>query len=366
MGRRPLKHVHQFTDRHGKPRYYFRRPGFKSVALPGSPFSDEFMEAYQAALNNRERPAIGANRVLPFSIRFLAVSYYSSTEFLALKASTAHVRRLIIDRFCRETADGKANGDRSAATLKRRDVERMMATRASKPESANGLHRALRALMKHAVAVSLREDDPTQGVRRIKSKTGGFHSWTEEEIALYRQRHPLGSTPRLALELLLGTAQRRSDVVRMGRQHTSIENGWTWMKVIQDKTSAELSIPLLPEVLAAVDMAPPTNLTFLLTRYGKPYSPASFGNIFRRWCDGAGLPHCSAHGLRKAAARRFAEAGFTHEQIKAWTGHRSARLVDLYVRAAQQKKLAQAGAEIITGTSTHKPAPRFAKSGRKS
>jgi len=57
----------------------------------------------------------------------------------------------------------------------------------------------LRAMMKHAVEVGLRADDPTQDVRAIRVKSDGFHSWTE---------------PRLAFTLLLYTGQRRSDVVR--------------------------------------------------------------------------------------------------------------------------------------------------------
>jgi hypothetical protein len=41
-------------------------------------------------------------------------------------------------------------------------------------------------------------------------------------------------------------------------------------------------------------------LVFLLSEHGKPYSRKGFGNKFRQWCDEAGLPQCSAHGLRKA------------------------------------------------------------------
>ena len=37
MARIRLKHVNAFRDRHGRLRYYFRRPGFKSVPLPGLP-----------------------------------------------------------------------------------------------------------------------------------------------------------------------------------------------------------------------------------------------------------------------------------------------------------------------------------------
>jgi hypothetical protein len=48
--RRPPKYVHGFIDRHGKPRVYFRRAGFKKVPLPGLPWSSQFMEAYEQAV----------------------------------------------------------------------------------------------------------------------------------------------------------------------------------------------------------------------------------------------------------------------------------------------------------------------------
>jgi integrase len=54
-------------------------------------------------------------------------------------------------------------------------------------------------------------------------------------------------------------------------------------------------------------------------------------NWFREQCDAAGLKHRSAHGLRKACARRLAEAGCTHAETKV-TGH----LTD----KEEQKKLA--------------------------
>jgi hypothetical protein len=48
--RRPPKYVHGFIDRHGRPRFYFRRAGFKKIPLPGLPWSPAFMEAYEIAL----------------------------------------------------------------------------------------------------------------------------------------------------------------------------------------------------------------------------------------------------------------------------------------------------------------------------
>jgi hypothetical protein len=63
MTRIRLEYVHEYQDRHGKLRRYFRRPGFKRIALPGAPGSDEFMTAYQLALAGQPvRIEIGAGR----------------------------------------------------------------------------------------------------------------------------------------------------------------------------------------------------------------------------------------------------------------------------------------------------------------
>ena len=69
------RYVHGFIDRHGKARYYFRRLGFKKAALPGVPWSPEFMQAYETALGGQPS-LVGAKRVPPGSMRALAVSYY--------------------------------------------------------------------------------------------------------------------------------------------------------------------------------------------------------------------------------------------------------------------------------------------------
>ena len=50
MARIKLKFVNGFTDRYGRPRYYFRRRGFPAIPLLGLPGSDDFMAAYSAAL----------------------------------------------------------------------------------------------------------------------------------------------------------------------------------------------------------------------------------------------------------------------------------------------------------------------------
>jgi len=341
---RPPKFVQGFVDRHGRPRYYFRRASFKLVRLPGLPWSPEFMAAYEAALAGQAAP-IGKSRVNPGTIRALAVSYFGSAAFRSMKFTTQSVYRNIIEKFCRETdRSGQPHGDKTAATLQREHVIKLMAARAEQPDSANGLRKVLRAMMKHAVEVGLRDDDPTRDVRAIRVKSAGFHSWTEDEISEFEARHAVGSRARLALALLLHTGQRRSDVVRMGRQH--VRDGV--LQVRQVKTGSELMIPVHPLLAGIIAETASDHLTFLTTQFGKPFTAAGFGNWFREQCDAAGLAHCSAHGLRKAAARRLAEAGCTEHEIAAVTGHASLREIARYTKAVDQKRLARAAIEKVS------------------
>jgi integrase len=230
-----------------------------------------------------------------------------------------------------------------------------MAARAEQPGAANGLRMALRVMMKHAIEIGLRADDPTREVRAIRIRTEGHHSWTDDEIAQFERHHPIGSRARLALALLLYTGQRRGDVIRMGAQH--IRNGA--LQVKQEKTGVELVIPLHPALATIIAAAPRDHLTFVTTRLAGPFEGSAFSRWFRNECDKAGLPHCSAHGLRKAAARRLAEAGCTTHEIGAITGHASLTELVRYTRAADQRRLAEA-AMIKTRTSTGKPRDGFA------
>ena len=99
-------------------------------------------------------------------------------------------------------------------------------------------------LMRHAIDIGWRDDDPTRDTRAVRIKSDGFHSWTEEEIRQFEAHHPIGSKARLALALLLYTGQRRSDVVLMGRQH--IHDGK--IHVTQVKTGRPLKIKMHSEL----------------------------------------------------------------------------------------------------------------------
>ena len=364
------RYVHAFVDRHGRPRFYLRRKGQPKIPLPGLPWSIEFMSRYQEAmlLAKQTVTQIGADRIVPRSIRALAVAYYDSAAFRALKPITQGVYRNIIDRFCREADhNGQVCGDKSAITIKSHHVEKLMEARAERPDSANGLRKVLREMMKVAKGLGWRQDDPTQGVKKIKpKKKGGFHRWTDAEIRLFEARHPVGSKARLALALGLYTGQARQDVIAMGEQHISDEVLDWVRKKTENTTGLELAIPVHPDLRRVINATPSKHLTFLVTEFGAPFSAAGFGNWFRDRCNEAGLKHCAFHGLRKAAATRLIDVGCDVVEAAAITGHASLKELQRYIETRDRRKAAQrAMGKLISGTEVANPIIRLANQEKK-
>lgn len=340
--RKPPKYCQGFVDRHGKVRWYYRRPGWKRIPLPGLPWTPTFMAAYELAAAG-QKVEIGAKNIPPGSVSALVASYYRTSDFTGLSDSTKATYRGIIERF---RAD---HGDKRVAHLQRQHVQKIIGEKSETPAAANNLLRMLHLLMRHAVDLGWRGDDPTQGVRKIRRKSGGFKTWEEHHIEAFTAHHKPGTRAHLALSLLLYTGQRRSDVVRMGRQH--VRNGV--LSIAQQKTGQDVHIPLHPELKAHLDRLPLDNLSFLVTAQGKPFTPAGFTNWFRDVAREAGLPDgLSPHGLRKATCRRLAEAGCTPHEIMAISGHRSLAEVTRYTIEAGRKGLAQRAVDRLDGIET--------------
>jgi integrase len=364
MTRIKLQFVHSFIDRHGKPRHYFRRPGFKRIPLPGLPGSTEFMAVYKQALSGETTSPveIGARQHQPGTVAVLVTGYLQSHSFMNLLAEgTRRRRRQILERFRAE------HGDKRVSKLERRHIEAMLAGMSATPGMALNFLIVVRALLKYAISLRLRGDDPTIGIQRPKRTSAGIYTWSEHDITAFETKYPIGTKARLAFGLLLYTAQRRSDVVRMGRQH--VREGV--IQVRQQKTGTPLAIPIHPELQKILDATPSDHLTFLTTRTGRPYAPADFSHWFKQKCRQAGLrEETSVHGLRKAACRRLAEAGCSANVIAAISGHASLREVERYTRAADQERLAWRGIEAVSGgTKTQQPVAnlneRFANSDKK-
>lgn len=304
-----------------------------------APWSPEFMSAYEAALNNAAIATIGIKRSVPGSVAEAIARYLDSTTgFTSLAPSTQAKRRAILNRFRDQ------HGDKRLPMLQPEHVARILSRQ--RPHAQRNTLKTLRGLMAFAVMEGLLDGDPTGSVKVQKIKdSGGFATWSPEQIEKYRQHYPLGTMARLALELGIGTIQRRGDAIELGRQH--IRNGI--LSLTQKKTKTPVDIPVLPELQTAIDaMGKAGSLTFLMTELGKPFTATGFSNKFRDWCNQAGVQkNLSFHGLRKTGATRFAEAGFTDHEIMAWGGWTSIREVQRYTRAANRKSIAIAAAKKL-------------------
>jgi integrase len=336
------RHVSPARDRHGVVRLRFRK-GLFSTYLKAKPDTPEFWIEYQAALAGLAAASrqIGAGRHRPGTIAAAILAYYQAPEFLGLSTATKTTYRGILDRFARQ------HGDKPIRGLERAHIKAILGKMADRPQAGNNLLRMLKTLLDFAVEIELIPRNPARGVRGFKVRSTGFATWSEADIALYEARHPIGTKPRLAMALLLYTGQRRGDVVRLGWQHVQGER----ISIRQEKTGATLAIRMHASLVEALAHAPRNNLTFLTTGQGAPYSAAGFGNWFREQCDAAGLKGRSAHGLRKAAARRLAEAGNSTKRIQSVTGHKTLKEVERYTLAADQQRLADEAIETMPGRS---------------
>ncbi|WP_264812421.1 site-specific integrase [Gluconacetobacter sacchari] len=335
-----LKYVHRFTDRYGKIRYYLRRPGEKQRPLP-DPSSPDFMTAYYGLMASEPRKE-RTQRAPSGSVSDLISRWYQTAEFAALKDSTKAVYRRLLERM--RSAE---YGELPVAGMEAANVRYLVREQSNSPTTANRMLRLWGTLMQFAIDIGWRDTDPSVGIKRLRIKSKGIHSWTDAEIAQFETHWPSGSRPRLALALLLYTGQRRSDVVAMGPRAVTGER----IRVNQIKTGAELQIPIHPALRVELNaIQDQVAATFLITERGRAFSVNGFYNQFIGWCEGAGLPAgCSPHGLRKAAARRLAEAGCTPHQIASITGHRSLAEVERYTRAVEQVQLAEIAMSRLDG-----------------
>ena len=343
-----MPYVHRFKDRHGKLRYYYRRSGERKP-LRGDPGSPEFMADYRDASSRFSQAALAEtspalSSAPAGSIAKLVGSYMASIRFKKLKPSSRAVQVRIYTKFVEKFGKLPASG------LDRRRIESIIADMSDTPGAANSLLKRLKSLMVYAVQMGLVATDPTYRMEGFAS--GEIHTWSEDEITQFEAKWPIGGKERLAFALHLYTGQRTSDVHRM--TWADIRSGE--IEVVQVKTGTKIGIAIhedLEPVLARADITTPA---LLVTSFGKPFTVKGYSQWINAAIAEAGLPErCVAHGLRKAAARRLAEAGCSANQIAAVTGHKTLSEVERYTKAASQRRMARDAMQAEKANRTGKP-----------
>lgn len=160
MAKIEIAYVKAYRDRHRRMRYYYRRKGLSTVALPGEPGTAEFMAAYaeadaRAPRSNAEIASEkAAARVQPRSINGLIIQYYQTAEFKELADSTRRAYRGQLDRF------RAVHGDKGALSIGTHHLEAIFIAMAERPEAAVNLRKRLRRVFRLAVRLGVAQGQP--------------------------------------------------------------------------------------------------------------------------------------------------------------------------------------------------------------
>lgn len=341
----PFRYCSRDVDRHGNERIYIRLPNMPKYRMKSAYLDDKgsvtqaFTEEYHRVLTgDRGEKRVPPSRLEPGSVRWLVETYYQSKTFQSQSSSTQRDKISVLNRYCSNV------GELPFKKIRKSDIEASQMKRVGTPGAADKLVKYLKALFNWAISAELATFNPANGVTKIH-KSPGFHTWSEAELARYRAAYPLGSTARLAMELMLNLGVRRSDLVKLGWRN--LINGR--IEFTPEKGSGKysqlLSLPITDELREALDAIMHDKPSFLITEYGKAFSGNGFGNKMRQWCNDVNLPECSSHGLRKASATILAEAGATEHQLMAIFGWSDSKMAQHYTKAAQSRRIIDAGFE---------------------
>jgi len=340
-------HLHREITRHGRAVWYVRVGRGPRVRIRAEYGSPEFDAEYRAAL-----AGIPARNSAPStsSLAWLITRYRETTAWTDLSPATRRRRENIFKTMI-ETA-----GHESFARITNATIEAGRERRAKTPHQARHFLDAARGLFRWARKAGLVKFDPTAGVANLpRKRTDGFIPWTEEHVAAYEARWPIGTRQRVWLDVLAFTGLRRGDAARLGRQHC--RNSVATIKTEKSGYTVEVTLPILPVLQATLDAGPCGDLTFIAGANGRPLTKESFGNEFRAACRAAGVPG-SAHGVRKIAATRAANAGATEAELMAIFGWTDPKMAAHYTRTANRRRLAaQAIEKLANAGGTSIPAP---------
>lgn len=328
MPKQKLPYVNRHVNRHGKVYWFFRARHGDRIRLPGDYGSPEWQAAYDAALSGIARlkpPEVRASRG---TLRWLVEHWKRSSDWAGTSIATRRQRDNILQHILAKS------GDRAVEEITDDAIRAGREKRKDTPAAANNFLKTMRALFRWAKEEKLVDADPAKDVKFIKVKTEGFAPWSMADVEAYRARWALGTRERLALELLINTGLRRSDMVRVGRQHVKDQI----IHIRAGKNGVELYIPILPRLSEALAAGPVGEMSFLSSQYGRPMTKESFGNVFKGWCRAAGIRAKSAHGIRKLAATIVAENGGSEQELQALFGWTTNTMSAVYTREANRKR----------------------------
>jgi integrase len=254
------------------------------------------------------------------------------------------------------------NGEKPFAVLTRKVIKEEMKART--PSQAGNLLSALRGMIRWMIDEGHldEDDDPTIGLKSGKAKasreTGGFLPWTEEDMAQYRAKWPLGTEARLMFDVLHYTFLRLGDAHRFGPPHLRQILRKMSVQIATEKSrgNTTVTVPVHPEFAESLRAARAAGIIGAEVFIGKmvkgrvlPMNKKAWAAKFKKYAVLAGVnePKKSCHGVRKARAEVAAYADCTESQMMAMFGWTDPKMPAHYIAQANREKLGMSGMDKI-------------------
>lgn len=325
----------------------------KRVHIPVGPDDPQFAHYYYAARAGETwQPPVP--RSAERSLDWLCGRYLDflgkMVEAGQMSAATLKQRRSVLTRLCDHT---DPDGDRYGNCDMDAPASAFVAIRdawADHPGAADNLIKSVRAVYKWAMERGEIGHNPAAGIGAINlNPKGGAVAWTPADLRKFKQRWEPGTTAHLWLTIQAFTACRIGDAIWLGREQEVTRQGQIWLDwQPRKKGSAFVSIPMLQPLYEATREAKIIGPSYLLSDKGKPFASVEALRVrVQRWCEAAGLPGRSSHGIRKAMAETMAEAGCSQHQIMAVMAHTQAKTSEVYTRDANRRIMAADGMQAL-------------------
>lgn len=350
-------YLSHYKDRHGTRRWRFRRKG-ANITIPGQPGEPKFEIAYQDALAGVSQPKKkvvqhpNAARPKTFGAAWKIVM--KSAEWKKHSQATRDKNETLANVFLKTQIlddDPTTWEDIKVEEMKRRHLKAILAEHSDTPHKAKHILTAIRKMITASMDEEWIEVDPSYKLN-WRPEYVGWKAWTDEAMAKFENRWPIGSTPRLVYSLALWLGNRRGDVagLRWDQRCTKVVHLDGEAKEIdgfmlrQGKTGKELFLPITPILAEVLNATERKGDTVLVTAYGEPFSPKSLTGRMADWTNSAEIGKgFTLHGLRKTLGKMLAEGGASTRQIMDTLGHDDIAHAELYSREAEQARLAADG-----------------------
>lgn len=356
-----LPYIERNKSRHKTMRYYLRIDGKRICRLPDDIGSEEFATAYWKARNaaekalRREQPAkpIASLTVRPNTFKWLCLAYMDTDAFKGLDETTRTKRRQIIESMWEERlhpldeTDARTFAQMPLSAMDAQNITILRDRKKETPFSADERLKVLRQIFDTTKDGEPLVHNVARLVKPFRAHTEGHATATPADLERFIVHHGRESKAVLAISMLMFTGFRVSDLALIGPQHRQRDIFKLRLFKNRNRTPVDIEIAVHPILEGVLNMHPPRGLRYMITEHGKPYSVKGLGNRIAAWFEQAGLPHLTAHSVRKGLATDQAHNEATDSMLEAMFGWKDGKTSKIYTRNAERARLArQAVAKI--------------------